>query len=136
MLRARDSVGAQDAAVVMRAVRRSLLADWDYVENQQAFKERVAQRVAKHLARARKWEEEMASVGDDDKARVFDDMVRRERLRPVWKSNSELGYSGRQRRVMAWRPNFDFHTGCGGCGTASRRRRRSAWTRRWRRPRP
>ena len=91
VLRARDSVGAQDAAVVMRAVRRSLLADWDYVENQQAFKERVAQRVAKHLARARKWEEEMASVGDDDKARVFDDMVRRERLRPVWKSNSQLG---------------------------------------------
>ena len=83
VLRARDSVGAQDAAVVMRAVRRSLLADWDYVENQEAFKERVAQRVAKHLARARKWEEEMAAVGDDDKARVFDDMVRRERLRRV-----------------------------------------------------
>ena len=64
VLRARDSVGAQDAAVVMRAVRRSLLADWDYVENQQAFEYRVAQRVAKHLARARKWEEEMAAVGD------------------------------------------------------------------------
>merc|ERR1719311_471857 len=83
VLQARDSVGAQDAAVVMRAVRRSLLADWDYVENQQAFKVRVAQRVAKHLARARKWEEEMAAVGDDEKARVFDDMVRRERLRRV-----------------------------------------------------
>ena len=67
----------------LRAVRRSLLADWDYVENQQAFEYRVAQRVAKHLARARKWEEEMAAVGDDDKARVFDDMVRRERLRRV-----------------------------------------------------
>ena len=53
VLRARDSVGAQDAAVVMRAVRRSLLADWDYVENQQAFEYGVAQRVAKHLARAR-----------------------------------------------------------------------------------
>jgi len=83
VLRARDSVGAQDAAVVMRAVRRSLLADWDYVDNKPAFEYRVAQRVAKHLARARKWEEEMAAVGDDDKARVFDDMVRRERLRRV-----------------------------------------------------
>ena len=67
-------MGAQDAAVVMRAVRRSLLADWDYVENQKAWEYRVAERVAKHLARARKWEEEMAAVGDDDKARVFDDM--------------------------------------------------------------
>ena len=37
--------------MVMRAARRSLLADWDYVDNQEAFKERVAQRVAKHLAR-------------------------------------------------------------------------------------
>ncbi len=83
VLRARDSVGAQDAAVVMRAVRRSLLADWDYVDNQEAWEYRVAERVAKHLARARKWEEEMAAVGDDDKARVFDDMVRRERLRRV-----------------------------------------------------
>ena len=47
--------------MVMRAVRRSLLADWDYVDNQQAWEFRVAQRtVAKHLSRARKWEEEMA----------------------------------------------------------------------------
>ena len=67
--------------MVMRAVRRSLLADWDYVENQKAWEYRVKERVAKHLARARKWEEEMAAVGDDDKARVFDDRVRRERVR-------------------------------------------------------
>ena len=53
------------------------------MDNQEAFRFRVAQRVAKHLARARKWEEEMAAVSDDDKARVFDDMVRRERLRRV-----------------------------------------------------
>ena len=74
ILRTRDSVGAQDAAVVMRAVRRSLLADWDYVDNQEAFRVRVRERVAKHLARARKWEEE---IGGGSRKRKSDEEIGR-----------------------------------------------------------
>jgi hypothetical protein len=75
-----DVKGAADAATVLQSLSRSLLRDWQYTPTRKVFVQRVEARVAKHLARARVWNEKL-QCGPRRKTARFDAMVRREHLR-------------------------------------------------------